>query len=297
MASLVVCENSSAVQDAEALQKACKAYEQLYQEDLVKRLESELSGDLERAMYRWILDPEDRDGVLANLALKKIKKEYGVIIEIACVLSAEQLLGVRRAYQCRYKRSLEEDVAANTTADMRKLLVSLVSTYRYEGNEVNTTLAKMEADILYGALKANSINYEEIIRILTTRSKAQLMATFNRYRDDHCTSLTKCLRNIDDEFQKALRTTIRCIKDPRKYFEKVLSNAMKGMGTDEDTLTRVIVSRAEMDLNEIKELYYKRNCVCLDHAVTKELLGITRPFCSLLWERTETLLLSYVGLF
>ncbi|KAL5549320.1 hypothetical protein UlMin_004551, partial [Ulmus minor] len=141
MASLVVCENSSAVQDVEALQKACKgwgadekaiikilghrnaaqkrqirqAYEQLYQEDLVKRFESELS-----AMYRWILDPEDRDGVLANLALKNIKKEYGVIIEIACVLSAEQLLGVRRAYQCRYKRSLEEDVAANTTADMRK---------------------------------------------------------------------------------------------------------------------------------------------------------------------------------
>ena len=72
-----------------------------------------------------------------------------------------------------------------------QLLVSLVSTYRYEGNEVNTTLAKMEADILYGALKANSINYEEIIRILTTRSKAQLMATFNRYRDDHCSSLTK----------------------------------------------------------------------------------------------------------
>ncbi|KAL5549301.1 hypothetical protein UlMin_004532 [Ulmus minor] len=304
MASLVVCENSSAVQHAEALQKACKgwgadekaiikilghrnaaqkrqirqAYEQLYQEDLVKRLESELSGDLERAMYRWILDPEDQDGVLANLALKKIKKEYGVIIEIACVLSAEQLLGVRRAYQCRYKRSLEEDVAANTTANMRKLLVSLVSTYRYEGNEVNTTLAKMEADILYGALKANSINYEEIIRILTTRSKAQLMATFNRYRDDHCSSLTKSLRNTDDEFQKALRTTIRCIKDPRKYFEKVLRNAMKGMGTDEDTLTRVIVSRAETDLNEIKELYYKRNSVCLDHAVTKETSGHYKAF-------------------
>lgn len=66
------------------------------------------------------MDPEDRDGVLANVAITKINKEYAVIIEIACVLSAEQLLGVRRAYQFRYKRSLEEDVAANTTANMRK---------------------------------------------------------------------------------------------------------------------------------------------------------------------------------
>ena len=66
------------------------------------------------------MDPEDRDGMLANVALKKINKEFAVIIEISCVLSPDQLLCVRRAYQFRYKRSLEEDVAANTTGNMRK---------------------------------------------------------------------------------------------------------------------------------------------------------------------------------
>ncbi|KAJ4822886.1 hypothetical protein Tsubulata_039449 [Turnera subulata] len=145
MATLVYPENASYIDDAEALRKACEgwgtnekaiisilghrnasqrrqiraAYEGLFQEDLVKRLESELKGDFEKAVYRWILDPEDRDAVLANVAIKK-GGDYHVIAEIACVLSPEELLAVRRAYQARYKHSLEEDVAAHTSGDLRK---------------------------------------------------------------------------------------------------------------------------------------------------------------------------------
>lgn len=72
-------------------------------------------------MYRWILDPADRDAVLANAAIRKLgTPDYHVILEIACIRSPEELLAVRRAYQARYKRSLEEDVAYHTNGDIRK---------------------------------------------------------------------------------------------------------------------------------------------------------------------------------
>jgi len=74
----------------------------------------------QRAMYRWMLQPADRDAVLVNVAIKNGTKDYHVIAEIACVLSAEELLAVRRAYHRRYKCSLEEDVAANTTGNLRQ---------------------------------------------------------------------------------------------------------------------------------------------------------------------------------
>jgi hypothetical protein len=66
------------------------------------------------------LDPTDRDAVLANVAIKKAETKFHVIIELSCITSPEELLAVRRAYQSRYKRSLEEDVAAHTTGDLRK---------------------------------------------------------------------------------------------------------------------------------------------------------------------------------
>ncbi|BFG20410.1 hypothetical protein CerSpe_066840 [Prunus speciosa] len=305
MATLVASENFSPTEDAEVLRRSVKgwgtdekavisilghrnaaqryeirlAYEELYHEDLIKRLESELSGDFEKAMYRWILDPTDRYAVLAHVAMKKSDTDYNVIVEISSTLSPEELLAVRRAYQLRYKHSLEEDLAAHTTGDIRKLLVALVTTYRYDGSEINAKLANSEADILHDAIKDKAFNHEEVIRILSTRSKTQILATFNRYRDDHGISISKNLLDAgSDDFQKALHVVIRCLNDPKKYFEKVLRHAIKRTGTDEDALTRVIVTRAERDLKDIKEFYYKKNSVHLEHAVAKETSGDYKAF-------------------
>lgn len=72
-----------------------------------------------------------------------------------------------------------------------QLLVALVTAFRYDGEEINARISNSEADILHDAIKDKAFNHEEVIRILSTRSKMQLMATFNRYRDDHGTSITK----------------------------------------------------------------------------------------------------------
>jgi annexin D len=61
--------------------------------------------------------------------------------------------------------------------------VPLVSAYRYDGPEVNTRLAHSEAKILHEKIQHKAYSDDEIIRILTTRSKPQLLATFNYYND------------------------------------------------------------------------------------------------------------------
>ncbi|KAK7317343.1 hypothetical protein RJT34_01481 [Clitoria ternatea] len=313
MATLIAPSNHSPHEDAEALRKAVegwgtdektiivilghrnvyqrqqirKAYEEIFQEDLIKRLESEIKGDFEKAVYRWILEPADRDAVLANVAIKS-GKSFHVIVEIATVLSSEELLAVRRAYLHRFKHSLEEDVAAHTTGHLRQLLVGLVTAFRYLGDEINPKLAQSEAEILHEAVKEKKSSYEEAIRVLTTRSKTQLIATFNRYREIHGTSISKKLVDEgSDEFQRALYTAIRGINDPAKYYEKVIRNAIKKVGTDEDALTRVIVSRAEKDLKVIAEVYYKRNSVLLEHAVAKETSGDYKKFLLTLLGKEE----------
>ncbi|GMI80315.1 ANNEXIN 8, annexin 8 [Hibiscus trionum] len=300
MATIIVPKRISIRDDAEALRKACKglgtdekaiievlghrnaiqrrqirqAYEQIYEEDLIKRLEKRLSGDFERAVCRWILDPADRDGLLANSELRESSDEHSVLVEISCTRSSEELMGIRRAYHARFKRSLEEEVADHTKGDTQKLLVALVSAFRYDGEEVNAKLAKSEAKDLHEAIKDKKLNTDDVIRILTTRSKLQLRATFNFYREEQDASINKNLPNKSkNEFLETLCITVRCLQDPKKYFEKVLRDSIKRFGTDDDALTRVIVTRAEKDLKEIKDLYYKRNNVRLEEAVDKHTRG------------------------
>ncbi|CAL1394495.1 unnamed protein product [Linum trigynum] len=304
MATIIAPSQHVDHEDAEAIYKACKgwgtdekaivsvlghrtaaqrkqikqAFWDRYQEDLIKRLESELTGDFEKAVYRWMLDADDRDAVLANVAMRK-SLDYHVIVEFSSVYSADELLNVRKAYHARYKKSLEEDLATNTSGNARKLLVGLATAYRYEGTEINAALAKKEADILHDAVKDSESHGEEFIRIVTTRSKTQLLATFNAYRQLYGNSITKALQTDPaDEFKTLLRTAIRGLTEPYKYYEKILRNAIQKRGTDEDALTRVIVTRAEKDLKHIKEEYYKRNSVSLSQAVAKETSGDYKSF-------------------
>lgn len=59
---------------------------------------------------------------------------------------------------------------------------------------------------------------------------------------------------------------------------QVIRYAMNECGTDEESVTRVIVTRAEKDLKEIKEVYYKRNSVTLDQAITNHTSGNYKAF-------------------
>ena len=74
-----------------------------------------------------------------------------------------------------------------------QLLVPLVSAFRYEGEEVNMTLAKSEAKILRDKILDKHYSDEEVIRIVTTRSKAQLNATLNHYNTAFGNAINKVL--------------------------------------------------------------------------------------------------------
>ncbi|CAK7334633.1 unnamed protein product [Dovyalis caffra] len=251
-----------------------QVYAEAYGKDLLKDLDKELSSDFERTVLLWTLDPAERDAYLANEATKRFTSSNWVLMEIACTRSSHDLFKVRQAYHARYKKSLEEDVAYHTTGDFRKLLVPLVSTFRYEGEEVNTMLAKSEAKILHEKISDKAYSDDEIIRILTTRSKAQLNATLNNYNNAFGNAINKNLKeDSDNDFLKLLRATIKCLTYPEKYFEKLLRLSIKKLGTDEWALTRVVTTRAEVDMERIKEEYHRRNSVTLDRDIAGDTSG------------------------
>ncbi|CAL1376750.1 unnamed protein product [Linum trigynum] len=253
-----------------------KVYLEAYGEDLIVALRKEISGDFESCVTLWTIEPSERDALLAHEAVaKKVNSSYWIVMEIACTRSSDDLFKVRQAYHARYKKSLEEDVMDQAKGEFRKLLAPLLTAFRYEeGNEVDLSLAKSEAKILHDKIAAKAYGDDEIIRILSTRSKPQLNATLNQYNDAFGSSITKHLKDDPkDEYLKLLRAAIKCLTYPEKYFEKVLRLSMKGFGTDECSLTRVVVTRAEVDMQRIKEEYHRRNSVTLESAISGDTSG------------------------
>ncbi|CAI0446167.1 unnamed protein product [Linum tenue] len=252
-----------------------EVYHSTYGEDLLKDLDNELSNDFQRVVLLWTLSPSERDAVLASEATSKWTSSNQVIMELACTRSSLQLLDAKAAYHARYKKSIEEDVAHRTTGDFRKLLFSLIACHRYDGDDVNLTLAKQEAKILREKFEEKQFADDEVIRILSTRSKSQVNAALNQYKSQFGHEIVKALESDDDDdkFLWLLRSTIKCLTRPEEYFVEVLHGAIAKTGTDEGALTRVVATRAEVDLKIIKEEYQRRHSVPLEKAIAKDTRG------------------------
>ncbi|XP_068660048.1 annexin D3-like [Aristolochia californica] len=237
--------------------KICQTYEQLYQESLVDRLQSELSGDFRNAVIQWTLDPPQRDAKMAKEALtKKDAKHLLVLVEIACTSSPDHLIEVRRAYCSLFKCSFEEDIILHVEPPFRKLLVSLVSSFRFDGEEADETEAQKEATTLQEAIKKNALAEDIVVWILSTRNKFHLKTVFDCYKKIFEISIEEGIKqSLSGDFASLLLTAIRCIHSPAKHFAEVVRSSIVGLGTDEDSLTRAIVTRAEIDMEKIKAEY------------------------------------------
>ncbi|XP_048135228.1 annexin D4 isoform X1 [Rhodamnia argentea] len=229
------------------------------------------------AVVLWAMHPWERDARLMKESLTEGPDSYNVLIEVACTRSSEELLGARRAYHSLFDHSIEEEVASHVHDPERKLLVALVSAYRYEGSNLKEDIAKSEAKILLNAIKSSEkkTQDEEVIRILATRSKPHLKAVYKDYQEISGSTLDEDLK-----CDLRLQETVQCLCTPERYFSQVLDLALR---TDSDkstkkALTRVIVTRADVDVKEIDEEFNKLYGVPLSKKIEDTANGNYKDF-------------------
>ncbi|KAL5547258.1 hypothetical protein UlMin_006945 [Ulmus minor] len=123
------------------------------------------------AVILWMTDPPERDAKLEKDTLKLNKKgvqHLKVIVEMACTTSPHHLMAVRQAYCSLFSCSFEEDIASTIPQPLRKLLVGLVSSYRYDKEVVDKVLAESEASQLHEAFKTKQLDHDHVVWILST---------------------------------------------------------------------------------------------------------------------------------
>ncbi|KHN37643.1 Annexin D3 [Glycine soja] len=258
-----------------------ETYQQLYNESLIDRLNSELSGDFRNAVILWSYDPPERHAGLAKDALKAKKKgtkHLQVLVEIACASTPNHLVAVRQAYCSLFDCSLEEDIIASVAPPLRKLLVSLVSSFRYDKVAVNLEVAKEEASKLHEAINCKQLEDDHIIWILSTRNFFQLRETFACYNNLYGNTLEQDIKCGNGDLESLLHMVIWCIDCPEKHFAKVVRDSIVGFGTDEDSLNRAIVTRAEIDLLKVRFGYANVYKTSLDDDVIGDTSGNYRDF-------------------
>ncbi|XP_033754310.1 annexin A4-like [Pecten maximus] len=287
---VITTRNNSQRQDLK------KMFKTAYGVDLIERLKSELSGDLKECVMALFVSPDVYDAWCVRNAIYGLGTDDSVLCEIMFSRTNPQIQAMVEAYkdvafpdlkapEC----ALEEDIANDTSGDYKRLLISASQGNReiidFERLDEAVEEVKNEMDMPTGMF---AVNHDKLVNVKKAQREAQKLfeagqdrwgtdeETFNRIfsvRDPYqlrrtyaeYVKLSQCdIENAVEEetsgdFEMALYTLVMCIKFPPRYFAKRLTMMMKGLGTADSDLIRIIVSRSEIDMEQIKASFLEEN--------------------------------------
>ena len=240
-------------------QQIREAYKASYGRDLMKDLKSELHGHLEDGILALFTDPIEYDADELRKAMKGMGTNEDTLIEIIASRPPHMLKMIIQKFKEKYDRDLEKDVKSETSGTLRKLLIALLQCGRGTNTNPNQAQCAQIAQEIYQAGEKKLGTDESIFnKYFCTLSPHELAAVSREY---HKLTGHTILQAIDKEFhgdsKKTLRTIVYATLSPSEYFATRVHDAIKGLGTKDKILIRVLVSRSEIDLPQIKQ-YYKQ---------------------------------------
>lgn len=254
-------------------QAISKAFTHEYGRDIIEDLKSELGGHFEDVIVALMMPPEEYLCKELNKCMEGMGTDEDTLVEILCTRTKPEIAAIVAAYERLYDRPLAEHMCSETSGDFRRLLTLIVTGARDEEAGVDVNKAREDAQALYDAGEAKWGTDEEVFnRILAHESFAQLRQIFEEYKNISGRTIEQAIKaEIGGEMKEALSAIVECVENAPAWFAQRLRNAMQGAGTDDPTLVRVIVSRAEIDLGGIKAEYER----LFDKTLESDLKGET----------------------
>ena len=196
-----------------------RLYNQKYNEDLVTRLQSELSGDFKEAAMGSFMTP-----------MKGLGTKEGVLTEIIGSRTPQELQAIKQVYAANYGELLENAVAGDTSGDYQKLLLAQLQCQRRNAVQPDMAGCQQDAAALY---------------------------LINQYYKQNAGK--GLLGAIDSEFsgdtKDLLNTIVRSNVYPNGYYAQNIHDSVKGAGTNDSKLIRNVCARHAVDLPYIKQAY------------------------------------------
>ena len=152
---------------------------------------------------------------------------------------------------------MARDVCSNLSGDLKDLFHVILTQNRDEVGFYDPT---PDVNALYNAGQGRMGTDEKIfINILALRSDTHLRQVFSQYQHLHKRSMQEVIKKeFSGWMEKALVALVEAVSDNPLWVAEMLESSMKGIGTNEKKLTRLVVRYRGPFMNSIKEAYMRR---------------------------------------
>lgn len=156
-----------------------------------------------------------------------------------------------------YRSNLESDLKGDTGGHFKRLMVSLCTANRDESMHVNQATVTADAQALLNAGELRLGTDESVFNMtLCHRSYAHLQGVFNEYQRIAGRDIEKSIKSeFSGDIEDGLLAIVRSVKNTPGFFAKKLNESIRGIGTKDRMLIRIVATRCEIDMGDIKREY------------------------------------------
>ena len=233
----------------------------LYKEKFLTELDDDfskkLSGNFKKTILALYDNQKDFDAKQLNKALKMITNE-DTLIEIICTRENSFLKQIKQSYKTLYNEDLEKPISNIRNVNLQKILLLLLKCERHENqNKIDENNMKSIAQDFFNFGNGRWINNDDYInKIFCELSPNEFISFSNFFYQISKSSLRKYIeKEFNGSYQIALLTIYESIACPSEFFAKQINKSVKGIGTKDKMLIRILVYREEIDIPQIRIIY------------------------------------------
>uniref|UniRef100_A0A8C1VWF2 Annexin n=1 Tax=Cyprinus carpio TaxID=7962 RepID=A0A8C1VWF2_CYPCA len=207
------------------------AYQQTVGKPLDVALKAALKGELEEVVLGLLMTPAQYDSFLLHGAMKGLGTDEETLVEILASRTNKEIQEIKQVFK------------------QGNIYCYLSSSY-----PLNMLMALYEA-----GEKRKGTDCGVFIDILTSRNACHLRRVFQLYSKYSKVDVAKAIDlELKGDIETCLIAVVKCAGNKSAFFADKLNLAMKGSGYKGKILTRILVSRSEIDLAKIKQEYQNK---------------------------------------
>ena len=259
-------------------------YKASYETSLFDDIKNKISGDFGYCAAQMFLSPLEFCIYHLKLGLKKGNE---CAMEMLTSKTPEELKIIEDAYRNDTGKELKTDIAKTFSGAIGKNLLNLFTTKRISNPKPNKKECEKYAIKLVETEIKNWTEDENLFKeIFIQRSPEEIILIARYYLKNTGNNLIDMVeKKAKGKNQTLLKEILYNNIMPHELFAEKIYLAIKGAGTNEEILSRALVSRCDLDMSAMRDIYQTKYKVSMKEDIIGDTSGSYQKLCVYLSEK------------
>lgn len=220
-------------------------------------IDHKLSGSFKLLVSKLFYSRAESDTEEVIRAFKGYNPDEETVFEIMFNRPNALRQEIAQLFEQKTGNSLLNKVNSEFHKYTKEPLFKLIQMIRDESGGINESTCTSASDLLKNTDPNEWVKNDDTLEVFGKSTPGELIKIGRLYKEATGNHILDVIDNLKSKHVRCLlKTLYYVVANPAEYYALKINESVKGLGTDEEKLARIIVSRYDLDMMDIKRYYF-----------------------------------------